>query len=330
MVVVHWVVASFVVAVTGGATGLGTVTAAATNGSDGELSSFSFSLLFAGDANLNLTLDASAPSPFHGLHAATRDADLFLVNHEATATDLPLSEHANPTGKPECSSDNVSPPGCIKDLRTPMAAVPLFKNGGVDFVALSNNHQVKYGGTNGTEGVRDTLRAFADLPHAGIGETAEEAAAPSTLPVSYTRRGSNRVLSAAVTVFPLCAGPGSSFVGGYDCEAGGGDSNPGALNAQVRLAGQRGLAGQNLRNLSAEVIDEYSNKVRVAAARGEFVVVFLHWGCNWDWMTPHTTAQCAWNNSYAGCPGTKSWGCDAKRRQQFGRAVCGAIGIFWA
>ena len=90
---------------------------------------------------------------------------------------------------------------------------------------------------------------------------------------------------ATVSVYPLCAGPGSSFgtlhpaevalPRGYDCEAGGADSAPGAMDAQVRLA-RPGLPGQNLRNLSDATIAEYTGKVKAAAAQGELVVVFLH------------------------------------------------------
>ena len=47
-------------------------------------------------------------------------------------------------------------------------------------------------------------------------------------------------------------------------------------------------------------------------------------------MTPHTIAQCDWNNSDGGCPGTKPWGCDAARRQKFGRAMVDAgASVVW-
>ena len=238
-------------------------------------------LLFGGDANLNNTLATSElADPWRGLQPAIRAADLFLVNSESTATDRPLSQKANPSGKPECDDTNLLPKGCTKDLRIGTKIAPSFKAGGVDFVALSNNHQVKYGGLNGSEGVRDTMRAFADLAHAGIGETAEQAAAPSKLSTT-TAAGD----PATVSVYPLCAGPGSSFgtlhpaevalPRHYDCEAGGADSAPGAMDAQVRLA-RPGLPGQNLRNLSDATIAEYAGKVKAAAAQGELVVVFLH------------------------------------------------------
>ena len=51
-------------------------------------------------------------------------------------------------------------------------------------MALSNNHQVHYGGAEGAEGLRDTLSFFRGphgVAHAGIGESAAEAAAPATL-----------------------------------------------------------------------------------------------------------------------------------------------------
>ncbi len=57
------------------------------------------------------------------------------------------------------------------------------------------------------------------------------------------------------------------------------------MNAQVRLAGRDGLAGQNLRNLSDATIREYARKVQTAVGRGELVVIFLHWGCNCEQTT---------------------------------------------
>lgn len=234
-------------------------------------------------------------------------------------TDRPLSLTANPAGRPECGPDNVSPPGCVKDLRTAVSVAPSFRKGNISFVALSNNHQIRYGGLNGSEGVRDTLRFFRGgdgVPHAGIGETAEEAARPATLTVP--RRG-------VVTIFAILAGPGSSGQGAtYDCEAGGGGADP-----QIRLASAQTGPGQNVRNLTEAVIAEYQTKVGAAAARGEVVVIFLHWGCNWDWMQPACgpgpgVGSCSWGNSAAGCPGTQPWGCDAARRQRFGRAMIDA------
>ena len=46
-----------------------------------------------------------------------------------TATGRPLSRAANPQNKTECGADNISPPGCVKDLRTALAAAPTFKAG---------------------------------------------------------------------------------------------------------------------------------------------------------------------------------------------------------
>ena len=87
-------------------------------------------------------LPAELPDPWRGLQPAIRAADLFLVNSESTATDRPLSQKANPSGKPECDDTNLLPKGCTKDLRIGTKIAPSFKAGGVDFVALSNNHQV--------------------------------------------------------------------------------------------------------------------------------------------------------------------------------------------
>jgi hypothetical protein len=78
----------------------------------------------------------------------------------------------------------------------------------------------------------------------------------------------------------------------------------------------------------------YQTRVREAVDVGELVVVFLHWGCNWDWMVPSpspaSSAHCAWGNVAAGCPGTKPWGCDAAKRQAFGRAMVDAgAAVVW-
>lgn len=97
----------------------------------------------------------------------------------------------------------------------------------------------------------------------------------------------------------------------------------------------RNAAGQNLVNLTDEVTRNYAVKVAAAAAQGQVVVVFLHWGCNWDWMIPASEVgtpndRCAWGNTAAGCPGTKPWGCDAARRQKFGRAMIDAgAAVVW-
>ena len=151
----------------------------------GRDASSSLGLLFGGDANINNTLRPdSLELPWRGIQGAVQAADLFLINHEATVTDRPLSHLANPANASNCGPDNVAPAGCVKDLRTATAVAPTFKRGGVDFVALSNNHQIKYGGLNGSEGLRDTLAFFNGpdgLPHAGIGETPEDASKPATL-----------------------------------------------------------------------------------------------------------------------------------------------------
>ena len=176
----------------------------ARTGRDG---SSSLGLLFGGDANINNTLRPdSLELPWRGIQGAVQAADFFLINHEATVTDRPLSHLANPANASNCGPDNVAPAGCVKDLRTATAVAPTFKRGGVDFVALSNNHQIKYGGLNGSEGLRDTLAFFNGpdgLPHAGIGETPEDASKPATL-----ARGDDRV-----TIFAILAGPGSTGSG---------------------------------------------------------------------------------------------------------------------
>lgn len=129
-------------------------------------------------------------------------------------------------------------------FRAPASAFTALKDAGVDVATMANNHGADYGAS----GLADTLAAIkhSHFPVVGIGKNASTAYAPWTTTVNGTRIA---VLAASQVQDETLA----------NFSAGG--SSPGIANAYSASL----LAG-----------------VRAAKAKGFLVIVYLHWGTEYD------------------------------------------------
>jgi poly-gamma-glutamate synthesis protein (capsule biosynthesis protein) len=141
-------------------------------------------------------------------------------------------------------------------FRAPASALQTVAGAGVDAVSMANNHGVDYGPV----GLRDTLAAkrSSPIPVVGIGADEDEAFAPAVL----RAKGLQVALFAADQVFEMTlarysAGPGKAGVA---------SSSP---VTRLRVAVQR------------------------AAARYDLVVVFLHWGTDYQQCPDRLSVQTA-------------------------------------
>ena len=141
-------------------------------------------------------------------------------------------------------------------FRAPASALETVAGAGVDAVSMANNHGVDYGPV----GMRDTLAAkrTSPIPVVGIGADEDEAVAPAVL----RAKGLQVALFGADQVFEMTlarysAGPGKAGVA---------SSSP---VTRLRAAVQR------------------------AAAKYDLVVVFLHWGTDYQQCPDRLSVQTA-------------------------------------
>ena len=141
-------------------------------------------------------------------------------------------------------------------FRAPASALETIKNAGIDAVSMANNHGVDYGPV----GLKDTLAAkqASPVPIVGIGKDEEEAFAPAIL----TAKGLKVAVFGASEVFEMTlarysAGPGKG-----------------------------GIA-------SASPVTRLRTAVSRAAARYDVVVVFLHWGLDYQQCPDPLSVQTA-------------------------------------
>ena len=130
-------------------------------------------------------------------------------------------------------------------FRAPASALETVRGAGIDAVSMANNHGVDYGPV----GLRDTLAAKkrSPIPIVGIGAEEDEAFAPAVLEAKGLRVavfGADQVFE--MTLARYSAGPGKAGVA---------SSTP---QTRIRRA------------------------VEKAAARYDVVVVFLHWGTDYQ------------------------------------------------
>ncbi len=129
-------------------------------------------------------------------------------------------------------------------FRAPPSALTALRDAGIDVATMANNHGADYGAS----GLRDTLAAISQtgFPVVGVGADAASAYAPWTTTVRGTRLA---VIAASQvqdeTLANFSAGPAS----------------PGIANA-----------------FSPQLLDA----VRAAKAAGELVVVYVHWGTEYQ------------------------------------------------
>ncbi|SDO90034.1 poly-gamma-glutamate synthesis protein (capsule biosynthesis protein) [Pedococcus dokdonensis] len=141
-------------------------------------------------------------------------------------------------------------------FRAPASALVTIKNAGIDAVSMANNHGVDYGPV----GLQDTLAAkkTSPIPIVGIGKDEDEAFAPAILEA----KGLEVAVFGASEVFEMTlarysAGPGKG-----------------------------GIA-------SASPITRLRNAVSKAAAKYDVVVVFLHWGLDYQKCADPLSVQTA-------------------------------------
>ncbi len=141
-------------------------------------------------------------------------------------------------------------------FRVPATALTTLQRAGVDAVSMANNHGVDFGPL----GLRDTLAAkrTSPLPIVGIGSDEDEAFAPATL----TAKGVTVALLGGSEVFEMT-------LARYSADA---DSG--------------GIA-------SASPIDRLRDAVTAAALTHDVVVVFLHWGLDYQLCPDRLSAQTA-------------------------------------
>jgi poly-gamma-glutamate capsule biosynthesis protein CapA/YwtB (metallophosphatase superfamily) len=141
-------------------------------------------------------------------------------------------------------------------FRAPASALETVAGAGVDGVSMANNHGVDYGPV----GLRDTLTAkrSSPIPVVGIGADEDEAFAPAVLRAKGLQVavfGADQVFE--MTLARYAAGPGKAGVA---------SSSP---VTRLRAAVQR------------------------AAARYDLVVVFLHWGTDYQQCPDRLSVQTA-------------------------------------
>ena len=141
-------------------------------------------------------------------------------------------------------------------FRAPASALDTIKNAGIDAVSLANNHGVDYGPV----GLKDTLAAkkTSPIPIVGIGADEDEAFAPAILQA----KGLEVAVFGASEVFEMTlarysAGPSKG-----------------------------GIA-------SASPIGRIRSAVSAAAAKYDVVVVFLHWGLDYQACPDQLSVQTA-------------------------------------
>lgn len=141
-------------------------------------------------------------------------------------------------------------------FRAPASALDTIKNAGIDAVTMANNHGVDYGPV----GLQDTLAAkkTSPIPIVGIGKDEDEAFAPAIL----SAKGLKVAVFGASEVFEMTlarysAGPGKG-----------------------------GIA-------SASPITRLRDAVTRAAAKYDVVVVFLHWGLDYQKCADTLSVQTA-------------------------------------
>ena len=141
-------------------------------------------------------------------------------------------------------------------FRAPASALDTIKNAGIDAVSMANNHGVDYGPV----GLADTLAAkkASPVPIVGIGKDEDEAFAPAIL----RAKGLKVAVFGASEVFEMTlarysAGPGKG-----------------------------GIA-------SASPVGRLRSAVAAAAARYDLVVVFLHWGLDYQACPDRLSVQTA-------------------------------------
>ena len=130
-------------------------------------------------------------------------------------------------------------------FRAPASALDTIKNAGIDAVSMANNHGVDYGPV----GLKDTLAAkrASPIPIVGIGRDEQEAFAPAILQAKGLKVavfGASEVFE--MTLARYSAGPGKG-----------------------------GIA-------SASPVGRLRSAVSAAAAKYDIVVVFLHWGLDYQ------------------------------------------------
>ena len=141
-------------------------------------------------------------------------------------------------------------------FRAPASALVTVQNAGVDAVSMANNHGVDYGPV----GLRDTLTAKRDspIPVVGIGADEAEAYAPAVLSakgVKVAVFGASEVFE--MTLARYSAGPGKG-----------------------------GIA-------SAAPVTRLRQAVAAAHRRYDVVVVFLHWGLDYQKCPDNLSAETA-------------------------------------
>jgi poly-gamma-glutamate synthesis protein (capsule biosynthesis protein) len=141
-------------------------------------------------------------------------------------------------------------------FRAPASALETIKNAGIDAVSLANNHGVDYGPV----GLSDTLAAkrSSPVPIVGMGKDEDEAFAPAILHA----KGLQVAVFGASEVFEMTlarysAGPGKG-----------------------------GIA-------SASPVTRLRSVVSAAASKYDLVVVFLHWGLDYQKCPDQLSAQTA-------------------------------------
>lgn len=141
-------------------------------------------------------------------------------------------------------------------FRAPASALATVKGAGIDAVSMANNHGVDYGPV----GLADTLAAkrTSPVPIVGIGKDEDEAFAPAVLSAKGLRVavfGASEVFE--MTLARYSAGPGKG-----------------------------GIA-------SASPVNRLRAAVARAAARYDVVVVFLHWGLDYQACPDRLSVQTA-------------------------------------
>lgn len=141
-------------------------------------------------------------------------------------------------------------------FRAPRSALDTIKNAGIDAVSLANNHGVDYGPI----GLKDTLAAkkTSPVPIVGIGKDENEAFAPAILQakgLEVAVFGASQVFE--MTLARYSAGPGKG-----------------------------GIA-------SASPVGRLRTAVSAAAAKYDLVVVFLHWGLDYQACPDQLSVQTA-------------------------------------
>ena len=141
-------------------------------------------------------------------------------------------------------------------FRAPATALDTLASAGVDAVSMANNHGADYG----AEGLRDTLAAkrTSPLPIVGIGADEDEAFSPATL----TAKGLRVAVFGASQVFEMTLANWSAD------------------------ADSPGIA-------SAAPLGRLRTAVQRAASSHDLVVVFLHWGLDYQKCPDSLSAQTA-------------------------------------